>query len=174
MSKQELYHVSFSKYDIGSIFSLSTQDETFYYKMNKENGLNWVDDFLNLKRPSSAPLRHQTFYSFDSLANCHRYIKSINHSNKIVYYYKIEMQNPFKAPMCLTDLILKSRNQSPLIDKIANEYWHPTLNWKFYEYLSNEMLIVEDIREPDFLAKIQGDSNYNFDIDLRKKYFAIQ
>lgn len=174
MSKLELYHVSFTKYDIRSKFTLSTHDETFYYKMNKEKGINWVDDFLNLNRPSSAPLRHQTFYSFDSLANCHRYIRSINKIKKIAYYYKIEMQNPFKAPMCLTDLILKAGSQNTLIDGIANEYWHPSFNWKFYEYLSNEMLIVEDIKEPNLLAQIQGDSNYNFDIDLRKKHFVIQ
>mgnify|MGYP003586938898 FL=1 len=81
------------------------------------------------------------------------------------------MLKPFKAPMCLTDLILKSQGDKIKQERIAKDYWNTGSIWKFNEYLSNRMEIIEIIMEPHFLAIVKGKENYQHDIDLIKKLF---
>jgi hypothetical protein len=114
-------------------------------------------------------MRQQTFYAFDSIENC----IAFSNSNKIQnsFYYKVQMQNPFKAPMCLTDLLLKNPGNNIKQESIAKEYWKPKTNWKFNEYLSMEMIIIECMAQPSFCSLLKGNENYNNDVDLRNINF---
>jgi hypothetical protein len=169
MNDIELFHVSLIKYDNDTVLKLTGNDETHYYKRKREIGDNWVDDTLNTYRPLKAPFRQQTFYAFDAIENCIAFATTNNLRNP--YYYKVKMQSPTKAPMCLTDLILKSKGDLEKIKKIVQEYWNPQNDWKFNEYLSIEMSIIESIQEPDFFAKLKGKENYNHDYDIENKLF---
>jgi len=169
MNEIQLYHVSLNKYENGTLLRMTANDETHYYGKKKEKGENWVDDILNICKPTEAPMRQQTFYAFDSIENCVAFSKTNNFQN--AYYYKVQMQNPFKAPMCLTDLLLKSYSNKIKQVSIASEYWKPKIYWKFNEYLSVEMIIIESIAEPDFFALLKGKENYNNDFDLIRTSF---
>jgi len=166
--------VSINNLKNGTLLHLADSNETFYYRNRKQSGDNWVDDLLDKYKPMNAPSRKQTFYAFDSLANCYRFNKSLGNKNKTVFYYKVKLYNPYKTVMSLTDFIFKLGKNSSELDKIAQEYWFPSLDWKFYEYLSNKMTIIETLSEPDYLSKIQGDCNYNNDFDLRKKLLQLK
>lgn len=167
MNEIELYHVSESRLEDNTILKLTNNDETYYYQKNKVNGKNLVDDILNDSKPIDAPMRNQTFYSFDSIDNCAAYAK--NNYYKNTYYYRVKMLNPVKAPMCITDLILKLTNDTTKQINAVKEYWNPTQKWKFNEYLSMEMTIIESVKET-FLAKARGAVNYHHDLDLRKQF----
>lgn len=164
----ELFHVSCAKYEPGT--KLTVTERTPYSIRQKDLDHDWVDACLNKHKPEKAPLRDFTFYACDFIGNCHAFFKRTKCNNEIgkPFYYKVKMLNPVKAPMCLTDLILKSGKASEKIPKICNEYWSPQLDWQFYEYLSNEMEIVEVLNEPTQMQKMKGDANYMMDFDLGK------
>ena len=163
----ELFHVSCNEYGVGE--TKLANEETKYFQAKKDKGEEWVDLLLNAKKPDNAPSRQYTLYAFDFVGNCSAFFKShkCDKGNKL--YYKVQMTDPFKAPMCLTDLILKQGQSSSYLAKIIEEYWHPTMDWKFWEYLSTEMKIVEVLNEPNIFEKIKGEDNYHRDFQLRKQ-----
>lgn len=166
----KLYHVSCKEYEIGKKFTskISTQ----YHLKKIANGEGWVDLKLNEFKPEGAPNRDQCFYAFDSLANCFAYIDSEKCSGGGPYYYEVKMINPIAAPMSLNNIILKKGEESDEIESIANEYWNPTLNWKFIEYLSIEMEIIATVDSPVLMEKISGKNNYDLDYELGNKTFC--
>lgn len=70
-------------------------------------------------------------------------------------------------PMCLTDALIKDSLEHNI--KIADEYWKPQKDWKFLEYLSNQMEILEVLDDPSFEDKIKGRLNYDYDYEKRGK-----
>lgn len=169
MNKLELYHVSIFEYNNGEILETMPSNETYYYKKKKEEGLSWVDDLLNLHKPPNAPLRQNTFYAFDSFDNCVIFGQSQKLQNP--YYYEVLMVNPYKVPMCLVDLISKSEEDFEKQITIAHEYWNSPPIWKYNEFLSSKMTIVESIKQIDKFAIMRGKENYQHDFDLIKKRF---
>lgn len=160
----KLYHVSCKEYEIGKKFISNTP--TQYHLKKIANGEGWVDLKLNEFRPDDAPNRDQCFYAFDSLANCFAYIDSEKCEKGKAYYYEVKMVNPINAPMRLNHVILKKGEESDKIETIVQEYWNPTLDWKFMEYLSSEMEIVAIIEEPNFIEKAKGKMNIDYDLAL--------
>jgi len=72
----ELYHVSCIKFDIGQIIKSDEFEKTKYYENACVNDKNWIDDFLDEKRPENAPERKKALFAFDSVANCWAFKKN--------------------------------------------------------------------------------------------------
>lgn len=159
-----LYHVSCKKYEVGDVLKSPVSGQTEYYKSAITKGLNWIDDYLDTIRPDGYPERKSALYAFDCIANCFAFKK--NKCSDTVNYYIVKMLNPVSCPMCLTDKLIKDSNSHNL--KIGQEYWNPTMDWKFLEYLSNEMEILEILNNPTFNDKIIGQNNYQNDYDLKE------
>lgn len=166
----KLYHVSCKEYEVGQ--KLSSTTTTPYHIKKTEKGEGWVDLKLNEFKPVDAPDRDKCLYAFDSLANCFAYINSEKCTGDKAYYYEVEMVNPIGAPMKLNHVIMKKGEGSDEIELIAKEYWNPTLNWKFIEYLSIEMEIVAKVGEPNMIEKASGKNNYILDCELGNKTFC--
>jgi hypothetical protein len=165
-----LFHASYEIFEVGQIY---TADRITPYFLEKQTqNLKWIDLLLNEYKPDHAPIREQTFFACDSVENCHAYISSLNRPAKVPSYYKVEMENPVKCVMCLTDLLRIVGDANPNVNVYAQEYWTPTLEWKYYEYLSNEMTILEVVPEPDVVLKNRGKANYSADRELRIKTFG--
>lgn len=67
------------------------------------------------------------------------------------HLYTIQMNDPGIHPMCLVDAIAKelSKDRVNLAEALADEYWSPTLEWKFWEYLCPEFRLLEQLQWPD-------------------------
>ena len=67
------------------------------------------------------------------------------------FIYAVEMTKFSRHPMILVDAIAKkvSTGNRQYADKLAAEYWNPTQNWKFWEYISPEIVFVERTSWPD-------------------------
>ena len=160
----ELYHITRTEYSVGKIIKIEPNSTTRYYKNAVINNQNWIDDFLDVKKPNNYPERKNTLYAFNSLGNCGAFKNGEQYK-----FYKIEMVNPIASPMCLTDALLKDNEE--LNSKIAEEYWNPTMNWKYLEYMCSEMEIKEILNPPNFIEIALGKQNYLEDKTLTKKIF---
>ena len=167
-NQMELFHVSCNEYKVGDICFV--KEETPYFKAKKATGQEWVDLFLNCNKQEDAPFREFTLYAFDFIGNCSAFFGSRKCESGYPFYYKVEMENPVIAPMCLTDLITKEGKSSTKLNQISEEYWTPTLRWNFYEYLSNEMKILEILKPPTTIQTSAGKFKYGNDIELSKTF----
>lgn len=162
-----LYHVSRKVYVVGDVINANEfSNVTEYYEKSEKENKNWIDDYLDSMKPQNAPSRKRVIYAFDSLANCGAFmVNNITDFN----YYKVEMKEPVACPMCLTDNL--EENNSEKNATIAKEYWNPTESWKFLEYLSEEMTIVEILPPPNFIEVASGKMAYGSDRTLSNKLF---
>lgn len=98
--------------------------------------------------------RKKCIYAFDTLAHCAVFI---GENNKDINFYMVELNSENPHPMCLTDAIRKATSIR-MQNIMKEEYWHPTREWKFNEYLGTEMTILEKIeRVPAGFFLIQDD-----------------
>ena len=165
-----LYQVSYRIFNIGDKLIATTT--TPYFLQKQQSGDEWVDTILNSYKPINTPDREFTFFACDAVENCYAFIADKIGVLGNPIYYKIEMQEPVKAVMCITDLILKSGAADINIPDYASEYWTPTLELKYFEYLANEMEIIEIVNGPDVILKNKGKNNYMLDRELRKRTFV--
>ncbi|MHA7842055.1 MAG: hypothetical protein ACX93I_01965 [Winogradskyella sp.] len=148
-----LYYISNTKYNVGDLLPLKEEDNR-YHKLKKEEGKEWVNDVLDNEKPEGFPFRRTAYYAFDDPDYCIYYYKAEMTGNEQVYLYEVELTNQITAPMRLTQTILNNEGKNELIEELAREYWNPTKNWNFLEYLGNTMKIVAvlevDIDKPLF------------------------
>ena len=141
----ELYHISSYDYKVGESISMNLTCN--YHNNTVVQQYGWVNDFLDNARPERAPERKKSIYAFDNPDFCVEFFKKqYPGAIKTAKLYKVSMSEVRKVPIALVSYIReKGKGHSQLSD-IANEYWVPTQNWKAYEYISNEMSIVEIIK----------------------------
>lgn len=162
----ELYHISTKIYSKGELLTSDSFKQTEYYSNSILRGKNWIDDFLDSQRPKGYPARKSSLYAFDCIANCSAFI-NVSFKGLKAIIYKVKMLTPMAFPMCLTDALIKDSLEHNI--KIADEYWKPQKDWKFLEYLSNQMEILEVLDDPSFEDKIKGRLNYDYDYEKRGK-----
>lgn len=148
MQEIELFHITCVEYQIGIVNPI--EDLSFYHNSTLNDYRSWINDFLDENSPEGFPSRKRTFYACDTILNC-KALKStiIANSDCVPKIYKVKMNNPKKAPMALVTRLLQLGNDNPSNINLANEYWTPTKDWRFYEYLSEEMEILEEIINSD-------------------------
>lgn len=158
-----LFHVSSKLYEIGEIISNEMFETTEYYQNSIIKNKNWIDDFLDERKPINAPTRQKAIFAFENIENCAAY-KNSDKGEK--FYYKVEMQNPIACPMCLTDALKFEEND--LNNRLRTEYWNPNLDWKYLEYLGSEIKVIERLAKPGVIASSKGLSDYLHDRDMIK------
>ena len=67
----------------------------------------------------------------------------------VLLIYAVEMDAPSKHPMCLVDAIAKNlEKNNRILSSLAGEYWKPTRDWRFFEYLSSEIRVMTQVPWP--------------------------
>lgn len=165
-----LFHASYNQFEVGQTYLADS--DTPYFLEKQAQGMDWVDLLLNKYKPVSAPPRQRTFFACDSVENCFAFISNRPRVGETPIYYKVEMENPAKGVMCITDIFRKVDRDDPNIPVYAQEYWTPTQEWRYFEYMSASMKILEIVDEPEFILKIRGKENYTSDRDLRIRMFG--
>lgn len=158
-----LFHVSCNEYQIGQVISVEAFEVTEYYQNAVQANNNWIDDFLDEERPENVPPRQRTIFTFDSIENCAAFQNSCVEET---FYYKVEMLNPTACPMCLTDAL--ELVNTDLNNRIREEYWNKTLDWKYLEYLDIQMTIIEKLAKPNFISRSKGMMDYLHDKNIIK------
>jgi hypothetical protein len=147
MAELELYHITCNAYPIGKVPAL--EGESFYHLSTQSDVRSWIDKFLDTQNSSEIPLREKAFFACDSIMNCKALKSTVAKPNCTPKIYKVRMKNPSKSPMALVNHLLELGEAHSKNFDVANEYWRPTEDWKFYEYLSMEMEIIEEVPNKD-------------------------
>ncbi len=85
--------------------------------------------------------------------------------------YEIEMDAIGGFPMVLTGRMIAHRNNAEILRAIAEEYWRPTKDWKYYEYIGNEMTIISEVK---FDASQRNKSRDEYMMDYNKALYIFR
>ena len=134
----EFYHASKDVLPIGK--ELKSKSILRYYEE--------ATVVLDSKRPKGAPAKKTSLFSSDSLEFALYFLLKQNIHKKAIKLYKVELKNQWKAVFSITHIIQRRLEKGKNIDLLIKEYWEPTRNWKFYEYLSPSFIVIEQMNHP--------------------------
>ena len=143
MADLQLFHITPIDYPLGMVTSIA--DTSHFHQATLLDERRWINEFLDTNRPVSTPSRKKSFHAFDSISNCFGYWGNKPCTTGGPNLYKVKMTNPRKVPMALVNKLHRKGEGHGTNIQIACEYWTPTNNWKFNEFLSEEMEILEQI-----------------------------
>lgn len=163
-----LFHITERKYQIGETISINDYegDMCFYHERHTDH--QWINDYLDAYRPEEFPLRRKCIYAFDRSGHCFYFLA---HEPSVTdHCYEIEMDAKGGFPMVLTGRMIAHRNNAEILRAIAEEYWRPTRDWKYYEYIGNEMTIISEVNLDVSQRNISRD-RYMMDYDRARYIF---
>lgn len=139
-----LFHITERNYQIGETISINDYvgDTCFYHERHIAH--QWINDYLDARRPVGFPLRRKCIYAFDKPGYCFFFLA--REPSITDHCYEIEMDAKGGFPMVLTGRMIAHRNNAEILRAIAEEYWRPTKDWKYYEYIGNEMTIISEVK----------------------------
>ena len=167
----ELYHVSFREYAVEQTYT--AQNPIGYHLRSIQRNEGWINEILDEHKPAGMPSRISSFYACSVLENCQAFIGNKKIDDRDPIYYKVEMHSNGGFPMVLIDRMRKLGQASDLIDTCTSEYWTPTHEWRYLEYLNSTMTIIDVLPIPEPLVANKGRLNYNSDYKFAKQLFAI-
>jgi hypothetical protein len=133
-----------------------------------------LEDFLESKRSCESYSRLTSWFACDTPAYSARYLEAElsrkKESNGQPKLYSIACDGFSKQPMILVNAIDKAlvANDLAIAEVLAIEYWKPTKEWKFWEYTTHSIRIVEEVEWPDSMAQALAFMAYQAD-DARLK-----
>ncbi|WP_072055727.1 hypothetical protein [Aliivibrio fischeri] len=66
-----------------------------------------------------------------------------------IMLYEVTPQTPYKSPFAVTNQVHVRLNSNRCVSNLVNEYWNPSKNWSFYEYLTGSFDVVKQIELPN-------------------------
>ncbi len=109
--EQIIYRVTSLVYNIGEIIRAIDDSNNFINPQRR--GLGWIENILEKKKPYDASSRRIAFLGFERLIYCGAYSQPENILNPV--YYKLSVENYWKAPMILVNqLNIKGKNSDKL------------------------------------------------------------
>ncbi len=177
MTELVLYHITCKEYPIGKVPTL--EGESFYHQSTQNDERAWINQFLDTRKNVENPSRKKAFYACDNINNCKALKSTVAKPNCTPRIYKVKMIYPSTSPMALVTHLMKLGQNHEHNNNVANEYWNPTFDWKFYEYLSEQMEIIEEVINEDLTPKgnilfwFSDNSNLIADSKLAKEKFII-
>ena len=137
----EFYHASRHSYSTGQRVTASSRTVT--------RSLAATERVLKERKPPGALDRTEALYGFHSpaLAACYGYLK---YGNENFHVYRVSMNSPEQHPMALVNAI-QQRGANPTnksVTEIADEYWVPSGEWRVWECLARDMVVLEKTSPP--------------------------
>lgn len=124
-----------------------------------------VEEFMKENCPKGDFVsRIGTWYACDKPEFAHAYLRAEftnlltnpDQSQKEIFIYEVEMPEPrSRHPFYLISKIGIALNNNDLeIAKLyAKEYWVPTQEWKFWEYLNSEITVHRKVATPSLITQ---------------------
>lgn len=163
-----LFHITERKYQIGETISINDYEGDMCFYHERHTDYQWINDYLDACRPEEFPLRRKCIYAFDRPGHCFYFLA---HEPSVTdHCYEIEMDAKGEFPMVLTGRMIAHRNNAEILRAIAEEYWRPTRDWNFYEYIGNEMTIISEVNLDVSQRNISRD-RYMMDYDRARYIF---
>ena len=134
----ELFHASVDELKVGDVIK-SSRSSSFYPAASTE---------MDLHKPLGAPSRTRALYCADSDQFAVYFLMMENVLKEDIKLYKVKVKSFHKAPFAITHVIEGKLNKSEDVSNLIKEYWFPSKNWHFYEYLTMEFEVIAIIDLP--------------------------
>ena len=147
-----LFHATTKHFDIEKIV---IADRNIYHYPE-------VTGLLEFNRPLNSPSRLKCLFAADTslAATTFLYRQGVDIEN--IHIYQVEMNCYHKAPFRLIHELSERIKIADNVDQLIDEYWHPRLDWYFWEYFGSSFKIIEKTAT----AKIMD--IYSFNISYEK------
>ena len=109
--------------------------------------------------PRSPTVSRVTAIGRRSLGVSHPKVKEVLHKDfadcSVLAEALSDQAVPRSKPMILVNAVNNAllENDVATAEMLATEYWRPTREWKFWEYTTPEIRVVEEVEWPDSMAQ---------------------
>lgn len=150
----EYYHASRTIFSIGEEV-ISGELSPYYPK---------ASEVLDSCRPKDAPARKTSLYTSDSIEFAFYFLKKQRVCLNDINLYKVDVKDPWRAVFSIPHSIETRIAEGGDVDTLIAEYWSPTQDWNFFEYLSRSFIVTEklphpEISDPEMLFMAMSDSD---------------
>lgn len=131
------------------------------------NANAWIEEEFERHRGGRSVSRLDALFAGANGADCVRFLRAqIDYDNTPVHLYRVEMAVSGRHPMALIDAVRRNRDRPDAVRAIVEEYWQPTREWMFWEFLGRSMTVVEKLALPDTLTLAGASHRYGVDRQL--------
>lgn len=134
----ELYHASIKVFSIGDEIK-SGAASSFYEE---------ATDAMDSSRPENAPARKTALFSADSAEFALYFMLKQRICKSEINLYRVKVKDPWKTVFSITHVIHRRIEQRKNISSLVSEYWSPTKDWQFFEYLSPSFMVIDKMDHP--------------------------
>lgn len=160
------FHATKRTFNIGDSFSVDMFDGDFTVDhSNRNDKEKEVNEQLDEGRPEGVLSRTKCIYLFGNLSHCQHYAKSMRYEHIYEVHSDDVVNGPY--PMVLVNTLYNSDPQ--IHDKIIQEYWNPTLEWKFNEFLASSFYVDREMPIPRLVLNI----DFFTDQDLARNFIHL-
>ncbi len=112
-----------------------------------------VEDALETHRPARCHQRSSSFFACAGRFEAWRYLSAqLGHELSDARLYRVSIPGAQRHPMALVDAINARLGDIPTVRAMIDEYWCPTHDWSFWEYLGPAMTVEERVEPPDAIS----------------------
>lgn len=139
-----VYHISDKVFEAGNPVLIRDFGATTLYHQNLSLENKAIDVFLSAGRPEGEPERQLCIYAFSRPEHCLGFMDEKIQRGDVLHLYRCEMDVTCGHPMFLIRPLQSIRDEAQK-EAIRKEYWTPTKDWKVIEFMSEKMMVVEEI-----------------------------
>ena len=144
-----------------------------------EESRRLAEQLLEDRRPPDKPSRISSWFACDKPENAARYLEAERQfkANKLQgtpELYQFETEEFSKHPMCLVESIRKAllSGDTALAEALADEYWSPKQDWRFWEYLGPRIVGATQVDWPTPMDQYSASLSYSSEYKRVKTFEA--
>jgi hypothetical protein len=150
-----LYHATFAELALGIPVTPLGPTQVYPKAVTK----------LEAGKPVGCPSRSLCVFATDNLAGATKFAQKQYPGKKGLRVYTVEMAVFHKAPMRIVHTLESRLANGQPVERLVNEYWNPSLPWRFYEYFGPSFVPTAEVAPANAGEVMVFDSSYFVDGD---------
>lgn len=118
--------------------------------------------------PNGAGDRRAAVFAADDVAFAARYLEAEAKGGDARHVYEVHALPLSRHPMVLVNVAFQASHPRAFAT-LAAEYWCPTREWRIWEYLCAEAVVVAELAWPDLIARSVAQGSYFADYEAAKR-----
>jgi hypothetical protein len=158
------YHASRTVHPVGHVIVVPPGHDALAYQLSLQLGSKWRDDALEATRNGRASARQRAVYAANTPGNAAYFLMvQPNLENKPLRLYEVSLPHQSPSPMALIGYIDGRGTGFSALAACVEEYWTPTKDWEFLEYVVPAMTVVADLGVIDEMEIYTAQAAYEND-----------
>jgi len=165
------FHASRTVYAVGDLIRVPPDVDSFAYQLAIEQGHNWRDLALEQGRNGRAVPRRRAVFAANTPGNAARFLMAVP-DERPVRLYEVTVAHEALSPMALIEYIDHRGENFGELAACVEEYWAPTREWQFLEYVTDEMVVTAVLGEIDVMVLGGAQIGYMNDRDFARNTWS--